>query len=88
MYDLSFSPLCDCDLSAPCYRSMDLDAILSEESWCGGEKVRARYLSVPGWREATVLVLGVMETVQLTFSLPLESRKLTNKLRGRAFVYL
>ncbi|WAR21358.1 CT194-like protein [Mya arenaria] len=63
-------------------RSMDVDAILSEESWRSLEKVRARYLLVPSWRRAGNQSTPVMGTVQLNFTLPLDKHKLVNKLRG------
>ncbi|XP_053407607.1 dynein axonemal assembly factor 9-like isoform X1 [Mercenaria mercenaria] len=64
-------------------RSMDLDAILSEDSFHQSEKVRARYLLCPGWRQGPNRPLTeLLNTVHLKFTLPLDRNKLVAKLRG------
>lgn len=64
-------------------RSMDLDAILSEDSFHQSEKCLARYLSCPGWRQGLYKPqAALMTSVQLRFSLPLDRHKLTSKLKG------
>ncbi|KAL4231523.1 hypothetical protein ACF0H5_009104 [Mactra antiquata] len=64
-------------------RSMDLDAILSEESFQQPDKLRARYLLCPDWRSAVTMVTSSPVTsVSVKFNLPLDRQKLVAKLRG------
>ena len=67
-----------------CYmhRSMDLDAILSEESFQESSKVRARYLSCPD--RAQKAHMAALTSTHLRFSLPLDRQKLINKLKGKS----